>query len=90
MDIVGVRFVRSGSVAYFEPGDIDIDVGDRVLVETEQGPREADVVIAPGQVLYSALIASKGLVIGKVEHPLSQCGIGTRSRHCECGGLIGS
>ena len=69
MDIVGVRFVRSGPVGYFDPGDLDLDVGDRVVVETEQGPREAGVVIAPRQVLYSALSAPMGSVLKKVDQP---------------------
>ena len=53
--LVGVRFGRSGPVHYFDPGDLDLSAGDRVLVEAEDGPREASVVIAPQQVLYSDL-----------------------------------
>ena len=53
--LVGVRFSRSGPVHYFAPGDLGLSVGDRVVVETEDGEREAGVVIAPQQVLYSDL-----------------------------------
>ena len=53
--LVGVRFGRSGPVHYFDPGELELSVGDRVLVETEDGQKEAGVVIAPQQVLYSDL-----------------------------------
>ncbi len=53
--LVAVRFRRSGPVRYFDPRGLDLSVGDRVLVETENGDRAATVVIAPRQVLYSAL-----------------------------------
>ncbi len=53
--IVGVRFRPSGRVEYFAPADLELEVGDRVVVETDDGPREARVVVAPGQVLFSDL-----------------------------------
>ena len=53
--LVGVRFGRSGPVRYFDPRGLDLSAGDRVMVETEDGDRAATVVIAPRQVLYSAL-----------------------------------
>jgi hypothetical protein len=42
-------------------------VGDVVTVDTEEGPRNGEVVIAPGQVLYSELRDSLRLVVNKVE-----------------------
>ena len=54
-NVVGVRFTPADRVQYFDPGDRDLEVGDRVVVETDGGPREGEVVIAPGQVLYSEL-----------------------------------
>ncbi len=53
--VVGVRFNAIGPVHYCDPGNLDLSVGDRVLVESEDGPREANVVIAPEQVLFSDL-----------------------------------
>ena len=53
--LVGVRFGRTGPVRYFDPRGLDLSVGDRVMVETDDGDRPGTVVIAPGQVLYSAL-----------------------------------
>ncbi len=53
--LVGVRFGRSGPVHYFDSGDLDLSTGDRIMVQTEDGEREAGIVIAPQQVLYSEL-----------------------------------
>ena len=38
---------------YFAPGDLDVRLLDRVVVETDQGLETALVVIDPDQVVYS-------------------------------------
>ena len=55
IDIVGVRLNSVGPLQYFDSGSLNLAVGDRVLVETDAGPREGLVAIAPGQVFYSDL-----------------------------------
>jgi cell fate regulator YaaT (PSP1 superfamily) len=55
VNVVGVRFMLAGRVQWFDPGTEDLDVDDRVEVETESGPREGVVAIAPRQVLFSQL-----------------------------------
>ena len=67
MKVVGVRFEPSGRVYYLDPGDLDLQQGDRVLTDVEAEIREADVVIAPGQVIYSEVRSRSGLVLGRVE-----------------------
>ena len=67
VNVVGVRFSPAGLVHYFDPGDEDLTVGDRVLVETDSGPREAVVAIAPAQVLYSDLRGELAPVLRKVD-----------------------
>ena len=52
---MGVRFTPGGRVHYFDSANKDLSVGDRVMVETDDGPREGQVIIAPTQVLYSDL-----------------------------------
>ena len=54
-NIVGVRFTRDGRILYFDPADLDLAIGDRVILETDDGPREGWVAIAPSQVLHSDL-----------------------------------
>ena len=54
-DTVGVRFQTGGRVHYCDPLGLDLSVGDRVSVDTDEGEREGEVVIAPGQVIHSDL-----------------------------------
>jgi hypothetical protein len=54
-NIVGVRLEPTGSVQYLDPSGVDVEVGDRVIVETEAGRGEGEVIITPAQVLYSEL-----------------------------------
>ena len=64
--IIGVRFKPSDKVQYFDADDLPLAVGDRVVVDTEEGPQEARVAIAPGQVAHSDLKGSLRLVLEKV------------------------
>ena len=50
--VIGVRFERSGKVFYFDPGDLELGLMDRVVVETDSGPETATVAIAPEQMVY--------------------------------------
>jgi len=43
--IIGVRFRRAGKVYFFSPGDINIDVGQNVIVETARGIEYGKVVL---------------------------------------------
>lgn len=54
-NVVGVRLSPAGRVRFFDPGGTHLEAGDRVTVETEEGPRDGTVAIAPGQVSYSEL-----------------------------------
>jgi cell fate regulator YaaT (PSP1 superfamily) len=49
IDIVGVRFKRAGRVYYFDPSDLELSVGDWVIVETGRGSDLGRVVIASKQ-----------------------------------------
>ena len=43
--VVGVRFKKAGKVYYFDPGDLDIQVGQHVIVETARGTEYGEVVV---------------------------------------------
>src|SRR5215204_4349026 len=45
--LCAVSFNRYGRLYYFDPGDLRPDVGDQVLVATEDGPEVAECVWAP-------------------------------------------
>ncbi len=43
--VIGVRFRKAGKIYFFEPGDMEIEVGDNVIVETARGIEYGNVVI---------------------------------------------
>lgn len=55
--IVGVRYVEAGPIAYCSPGDLDLGVGDYVIVRTDRGEQLGWVVVAPDQVVSATLEA---------------------------------
>ena len=67
MDIVGVRFERLGRVQYVDAAGLDFEVGDIVLIETDSGVREAEVIIAPRQFLFAEIDATNGTALSKVD-----------------------
>jgi cell fate regulator YaaT (PSP1 superfamily) len=48
--VIGVKFRNSGRVYYFDPGDLDIRVGQGVVVETARGVEYADVTMGVTEV----------------------------------------
>lgn len=55
--IVGIRFKGNGKVYYFSPGDIEINKGDGVIVETAQGIEFGDVIIAVKEVTDDEIVS---------------------------------
>ena len=53
--VTGVRFRDSSRTYYFDAGQLQINAGDSVVVETERGSDIAVVVIAPHQVAAATL-----------------------------------
>ena len=49
-DVVGVRFKKAGKIYYFDPGELDIQKDDFVIVETVRGVEFGKVVVAKKQV----------------------------------------
>lgn len=48
--IIGVRFTDVGKVYYFDPGELQLAVGDHVVVETARGVEFGEVVLGPKEV----------------------------------------
>ena len=65
--VIGVRFERSGKMFYYDPGDLEVRLLDRVVVETATGPETATVAIAPEQVVYSEVKGPLKPVLHKAE-----------------------
>ena len=51
--LVGVRLQRNGLVRYFDARQMALRPGDRVMVDTAEGPQLGWVVIGPDQVFHS-------------------------------------
>lgn len=49
-NVVGVRFRNAGKIYFFAPGDLEIEVGDHVIVETARGVEYGNVVLSPRDV----------------------------------------
>lgn len=56
MNVIGVRFKRSGKIYYFDPGDLEIEQGSHVIVETARGIEYGSVVIANRDVPEEQLV----------------------------------
>jgi cell fate regulator YaaT (PSP1 superfamily) len=54
--VAGIRFKEKGKVYYFDPGDIPLKLGDKVLVETVKGIEMGTVVIEPRDVPEEDLV----------------------------------
>ena len=50
LTIVGVRFKKAGKIYYFQPEQLELSVGDGVIVETARGVEYGTVVIGPKEV----------------------------------------
>ncbi len=48
--IVGVRFKENGKTYYFDPGSLELKIGDFCVVETARGTECGEVVLAPREV----------------------------------------
>ena len=55
--VVGVRFRKAGRMYYFDPGTLEINEGDGVVVETSRGVEYGDVVLSPRDVLEEQIVA---------------------------------
>lgn len=55
--IIGVRFRKAGKIYYFAPGELQIEKGDHVIVETARGVEYGSVIIGSKEVDDSEIVA---------------------------------
>ncbi|MGI6677946.1 MAG: PSP1 domain-containing protein [Dehalobacterium sp.] len=55
--VVGVRFKKAGRIYYFSPGELDLKVGDGVVVETARGIEYGFVVVAPKMISEEEVVS---------------------------------
>ncbi len=54
--IIGVRFKKAGKIYYYSPGQLDIELGDNVIVDTARGTECGVTVLAPREVEDSEIV----------------------------------
>lgn len=65
--VVGIRFKDSGKTYFFDPGDLDIQVGDHVIVETVRGPELAKVAYPRHEIDEAELVSELKPVLRRAE-----------------------
>ncbi|MBO8169901.1 MAG: stage 0 sporulation family protein [Thermoanaerobacteraceae bacterium] len=63
--VVGVRFKKAGKIYYFDPDGNELEVGDKVIVETSRGIEYGEVVVAPKAVDEEEIVTPLKKVIRK-------------------------
>jgi cell fate regulator YaaT (PSP1 superfamily) len=63
--VVGVRFKEAGKIYYFDPTDIELKVGDDVIVETVRGLEYGNVVVPLKEVEDAEIVAPLKKVVRK-------------------------
>lgn len=63
--VVGVSFKKAGKIYYFDPSEIELRSGDKVIVETSRGIELGEVVINPKEVEEDQIIQPLKMVIRK-------------------------
>ncbi|MFZ5597189.1 MAG: PSP1 domain-containing protein [Bacillota bacterium] len=64
--VVGIRFKKAGKIYYFDPGDLELEVGCDVIVETARGIECGEVVIANTEVGEEEVVAPLKKVLRRV------------------------
>ncbi|MFA5537270.1 MAG: stage 0 sporulation family protein [Bacillota bacterium] len=54
--VIGTRFKKAGKIYYFDPEDLAIEVGQKVIVETSRGVEFGEVVVAAKEVNDSEVV----------------------------------
>ena len=55
--VIGVRFRKAGRMYYFDPGELAVNEGDGVVVETSRGVEYGDVVLSPREIPEEQIVA---------------------------------
>lgn len=65
--VVGVRFADAGKLHYYDPGALDLEAGDYVLVETPRGMEMGEVVLTTREVEDTGLTSSLQKIAKRAE-----------------------
>ncbi|MBO8125634.1 MAG: stage 0 sporulation family protein [Firmicutes bacterium] len=65
--VVGVRFKKAGKIYYFDPDELDLQLGDGVIVETARGIEFGYLVVGPKLVSEEDIVTPLKKVIRKAD-----------------------
>lgn len=65
--IIGVRFAEVGKIYYFDPGELELEMNDKVVVETSRGVEFGEVVLAPREVAEKEITKPLKKVLRKAD-----------------------
>ncbi|MEA4854707.1 MAG: stage 0 sporulation family protein [Christensenella sp.] len=65
--VIGVRFSDVGKVYYFDPGDLQIEINDKVIVETVRGMEFGEVVLGAREVTEKEIKSPLKKVVKKAD-----------------------
>lgn len=63
VDVIGVRFRPNGKIYFFSPGEMEIEIGENVIVETARGVEFGTVVLGRRQIGEEKIISTLKPVI---------------------------
>ena len=58
--VIGVRFRKAGKVYYFDPAQMEIKMGDHVIVETARGIEFGEVVLGVREIRGVQAVLQRG------------------------------
>ena len=64
--LIGFRVNRSSKVVYCDPGELGLDLFDKVEIEFNENVVAAEVIISPDQLIYSEIETPVNRVIRKI------------------------
>src|SRR6056297_921242 len=64
-EVIGVSFKRAGKIYYFDPDNIEVENGDKVIVETSRGIEMGEVVVERKKVEEKEIVSPLKKVIRK-------------------------
>lgn len=56
-EVIGIRFKSVGKMYYFDPGDLEIEVGEKVIVETARGIECGEVVMKNREIQQDDIVS---------------------------------
>lgn len=65
IEVVGIRFKSAGKIYYFNPGELDVEMDDNVIVETARGLEYGTVVLGKKEIEESQAVSPLKPVLRK-------------------------